>query len=51
MVAPFSLLVPVFGPLSGWLLLGETVSMVELVGGVLVVAGLVIPLVGYRKAV
>lgn len=50
-VAPFSLLVPVAGPLSGWLLLGETITAIEFFGGALVVAGLVIPLVGRRKGI
>lgn len=50
-VAPFSLLVPVTGPLFGWLLLGESVSVLEWAGGVLVVAGLVIPLMRRTGAV
>ena len=48
-VAPFSLLVPVAGPLSGWLMLGETITPIELAGGILIVAGLVIPLVVRRR--
>ena len=39
-VAPFTLLVPVFGIGSAWLFLGEQPSAVELGGGVIVVAGL-----------
>ncbi|MBU1175616.1 MAG: EamA family transporter [Alphaproteobacteria bacterium] len=50
-VAPFSLLVPVTGPLSGWLMLGETVSGVELAGALLVVAGLVFPLLRRARTV
>ncbi|WP_145942880.1 EamA family transporter [Corynebacterium glyciniphilum] len=41
-VAPFSLLVPVFGMSSAWLVLGETVTTGELVGGVLVVGGVLL---------
>ena len=39
-VAPFSLLVPLFGTLSAYLVLGETFSPTRLVGMVLVVCGL-----------
>jgi O-acetylserine/cysteine efflux transporter len=39
-VAPFSLLVPVFGILSAWIVLGETPSWGELGGGVVVMLGL-----------
>jgi O-acetylserine/cysteine efflux transporter len=38
-VAPFSMLVPVVGVLSSWLLLGEVVDLTELLAGVTVVAG------------
>lgn len=38
-VAPFSMLVPVVGILAAWLILGETPTWVELLGGVLVLAG------------
>jgi O-acetylserine/cysteine efflux transporter len=38
-VAPFSLLVPVFGVASAALLLGERISPLKLVAGVLIVAG------------
>ncbi|WP_323014248.1 EamA family transporter [Devosia sp.] len=41
-VAPFTLLVPVTGLLSGFLLLGERVSPVEILGTLLVIAGLVV---------
>lgn len=40
LVAPFTLLVPITGLLSGWLVLGEMISLVELAGGALVVAGI-----------
>ena len=46
-VAPFTLLVPITGLLSGYLILGETITMVEIAGGVLVIIGLVVTL---RKA-
>ena len=39
-VAPFSLLVPVTGILSAWIVLGERPSAGELAGGVVVMAGL-----------
>ncbi len=39
--APFSLLVPVVGLLSGWLVLGEGLSGLQLAGVLLVLAGLV----------
>jgi len=43
-VAPFTLLVPITGLTSGFLVLGETVSPVEIAGAVLVIAGLVVTL-------
>jgi len=39
-VAPFTLLVPITGLASGWLILGETVSALEMAGGALVILGL-----------
>jgi O-acetylserine/cysteine efflux transporter len=39
-VAPFALLMPPFGMLAGWLLLGETIGMREIAGACLIVAGL-----------
>jgi O-acetylserine/cysteine efflux transporter len=39
-VAPFSLLVPVFGIGSAWLVLGETPSTIEIVGAAVVICGL-----------
>ena len=41
-VAPFSLLVPLFGIASGILVLGETFDRFEIAGGLLVITGLVI---------
>ncbi len=47
-VVPFVLLVPLIGMLSGWLLLGETVSRQVAGGGALVLLGLAIPILGPR---
>lgn len=41
-VAPFTLLVPITGLLSGYLVLGETITPTEIGGAVLVIAGLVV---------
>lgn len=49
LVAPFTLLVPITGLMSGWLVLGEVISPVELAGGVLVVAGLGITVFKRRR--
>jgi O-acetylserine/cysteine efflux transporter len=49
-VAPFTLLVPITGLVSGHLILGETITPVEIAGGVLVIAGLIVTLVR-RKAI
>ncbi|WP_225973137.1 EamA family transporter [Nesterenkonia natronophila] len=38
-VAPFSMLVPVVGILLAWLVLGETPALGEILGGMLVLAG------------
>ena len=46
-VAPFTLLVPITGILSGCLILGEVITGVEIAGGLLVIAGLIVTL---RKA-
>lgn len=46
-VAPFTLLVPITGILSGYLILGEVITGVEIAGGLLVIAGLIVTL---RKA-
>jgi O-acetylserine/cysteine efflux transporter len=47
--APFALLVPVFGGLSGYLVLGETLTMPRLVGSLLIFAGLAIILVPWQR--
>lgn len=49
LIAPFSLLVPVTGPVSAYLMLGETITPIELVGGAFVVAGLLAGLLRQRK--
>ncbi len=41
-VAPFTLLVPITGLLSGYLVLGETITPIEIGGAVLVIAGLLV---------
>lgn len=46
-VAPFTLLVPITGLASGYLVLGETVTPVEVAGALLVIGGLIVTL---RKA-
>lgn len=43
-VAPFTLLVPISGLLSGYLVLGETITPIEIAGGLLVIAGLMLTL-------
>jgi O-acetylserine/cysteine efflux transporter len=45
LVAPFTLLVPITGLLSGYLVLGETITSIEVGGAILVIAGLVVTLV------
>ena len=45
-VAPFALLVPVVGMIAGALLFGEALSVVELAGGALVMAGLALSIFG-----
>ena len=41
-VAPFTLLVPITGLLSGYLVLGEVITPIEIFGALLVIAGLVV---------
>lgn len=41
MVAPLSLLVPVFGLLSAWILLGESLSLYQIIGVIVIAMGLV----------
>jgi O-acetylserine/cysteine efflux transporter len=47
--APFALLVPVFGGLSSYLVLGETFSPLRLVGSLMIFAGLGIILLPWHK--
>ncbi len=47
-VAPFSLLVPVVGLLTGWLVFGETLQPIHLMGGGLLMLGLALNLFGAR---
>lgn len=42
LVAPFSMLVPLVGMSSAWVLLGEALSPAEVLGGVVVVAGVLL---------
>lgn len=46
--APFALLVPVFGGLSAYLLLGETLTPLRLIGSVMIFAGLAIILLPWQ---
>ncbi|MFG0772588.1 EamA family transporter [Vibrio plantisponsor] len=46
MVAPLSLLVPVFGLLSAWILLGESLSIYQIIGVIVIAMGLVINVFG-----
>ena len=46
-VAPFTLLVPITGLASGYLVLGETITRIEIFGALLVICGLIVTL---RKA-
>lgn len=47
-VAPFTLLVPVTGMAASYLILGETLSPLRLMGGALIMAGLVVNVFGGR---
>jgi O-acetylserine/cysteine efflux transporter len=47
--APFALLVPVFGGLSGYLVLGETLTPLRLLGSLLIFAGLAVILLPIGK--
>lgn len=49
-VAPFTLLVPIFGVLSAWAALGERPTLVEVAAGVVVLAGLVLVSLQPRSA-
>jgi len=48
MVAPLSLLVPVFGLLSAWVLLGESLSFYQILGVIVIAFGLVINVFGQK---
>ncbi|GAA2901015.1 membrane protein [Actinoplanes cyaneus] len=48
-VAPFSMLVPFFGIASAALILGEPVHAIDVAGGVLVVTGVLVGLVSFRR--
>ncbi len=50
-VAPFSMLVPAVGLLAAWAVLGERVGLVELVGAVLVICGVLYGSLRRRRAV
>lgn len=49
LVAPFSLLVPVFGMTSAWLILGETSRPGELAGAALIVIGVLIGTITIKR--
>jgi len=51
LVAPFSLLVPLFGILSGVLLLGESMSLMAMIGGAVIFLGLLFNVFGSKLAV
>ncbi len=48
LVAPFTLLVPVIGLTTGWLILGEQLSLLDLGGSLLVFVGLLVNVFGPR---
>nr|WP_321386172.1 EamA family transporter [uncultured Vibrio sp.] len=48
LVAPLSLLVPVFGLLSAWILLDESLSLYQITGVVVIAIGLIINVFGHR---
>ena len=47
-IAPFSLMVPVFGIASASLVLGERLGLLDILGAVLVLGGLLIHVFGSR---
>jgi len=49
-VAPFTLLVPITGLISGWVLLGERITLLEIAGGALVVVGLGVTVIKRRSS-
>ncbi len=48
LVAPLSLLVPVFGLLSAWILLGESLGLYQIIGVLVIAIGLVINVFGRK---
>jgi len=50
LVAPFGLLIPVSGLVSGWLLLDESLAPIQALGVALVLAGLIVNIYGGRLA-
>jgi O-acetylserine/cysteine efflux transporter len=48
-VAPFTLLVPISGLLSGYVVLHETITAIEIAGGALVITGLIVTLMRGRS--
>ncbi|ODT70186.1 MAG: hypothetical protein ABS75_13835 [Pelagibacterium sp. SCN 63-23] len=49
-VAPFTLLVPITGLASGYLVLGEVITPIEIAGALLVITGLIVTLRKARKS-
>ena len=47
-VAPFTMLVPLVGLTTGWLMLGESLQPIHFAGGALLMAGLMVNLLGAR---
>jgi O-acetylserine/cysteine efflux transporter len=47
-VAPFSLMVPVFGLTSAWLLLGQSLTLGHALAAVLILGGLVVHVFGNK---
>jgi O-acetylserine/cysteine efflux transporter len=47
-VAPFTLLVPIVGLTTGWLVFGETLAPIHFAGGALLMLGLLVNLFGQR---
>ncbi len=49
-VAPFTLLVPISGLIFGYLLLGETIALLEIIGGLFVIIGLGVGMVKLKSS-
>ena len=45
-VAPLTLLVPIFGMLTGWLMMGERLTLLQVTGSAIVLAGLIVNVFG-----